>query len=98
LNDCVIDFVFFGIEVGVTVATAAYAVLYANAFLQHDAPLFVLAAAGVGYVSAAIMLTILSAAVSAVYVCFVDSPDALQVVLAQGPVINTINVELGAPP
>ena len=79
VNDYVADYGAVAVEFSSTVIATAFSILYSRTVNTGNSVVFVIIAAVVAYFTSAVLLKVLTAAMSAVTVCFVDSPDAPQV-------------------
>ena len=79
INDCVADYGAVAVEFSSAVMAVAFSILYSRTLLTSNSIVFVLIATVVAYFTSALLLKVLTAAMSAVTVCFIENPDALQV-------------------
>lgn len=81
MNDLVIDYGAVVVELTSTIVSIAFSVLYSRKVIAFNQTVFVVVAAAIAFLTSAVMLKMLTAAMSAVMVCFAENPEALQVYL-----------------
>ena len=76
--DSVAEYGAVAVEFSSTVIAIAFSILYSRTVNTSNTTVFVVVAAVVAFFISALLLSVLTAAMSAVTVCFVDNPDAIQ--------------------